>query len=562
MGRDVFDDILAGYFRHYPVDATSLGHHAGDGVWPDLTEQGRLDRIDWIDASRRALESPAAELSHDAEVDRRVLLAELAALRFNEESLREPAWDPLSYVYLFGEGLFSLLARDFAPRDVRLRNAVSRLQGLPAALDAARANLSASDRPRPVSRLHTGTAVDGMAGVAELANDVVTEARDLHDPALEVEAAEMANHAIAAIDRYVAWMRDELLPLTDTDFRLGPELYASKFRHTLQTELTPNELERLAMAALDHAQGEMFRLTGELWDQWTDSPRPRDDRAATRSLLDRIVADHPDADGLVEFCRAEKTRLQAFLVQHDLLDVPDEPLEVIDTPTYLRSFAGAMLLPSGPLDTGVKSYFAITPPDDDWSPERQESYLRENNSRLLRLTTIHEAVPGHYLQLTYANRVPSMVRAVFGSGTFCEGWAVYITQVMMDLGFGAEDPALMLVHWKYFLRTITNAILDIRVHTGELTEDEAVQLLVDEAFQEEAEARVKWNRARLSSTQLSEYFLGSTEMHAVEAEARRRTAANGTEFTYRPFLESVLAHGSPSFPILRQLLFGSTGSPG
>jgi uncharacterized protein (DUF885 family) len=182
--------------------------------------------------------------------------------------------------------------------------------------------------------------------------------------------------------------------------------------------------------------------------------------------------------------------------------------------------------------------------------------LRENNSRQLRLLTIHEAVPGHYLQLAWSNRCASLARAVFGSGVFAEGWAVYATQVMMDAGYGADDPALLLNHWKYFLRAVTNTLMDIRIHAGSMTEDEAMALMVDGGFQERAEASEKWSRARLSSTQLCEYYLGSVEMTELERDARRRADADGGSFAWRPFLESVLSHGTPPMPIIRDILSG------
>ena len=202
-----------------------------------------------------------------------------------------------------------------------------------------------------------------------------------------------------------------------------------------------------------------------------------------------------------------------------------------------------MLIPPGPLDRGPGQLLRHHPSQRGVADDRRESYLREDNARLLRLLTIHEAVPGHYLQLAYSNRTDSLVRGIFRSGVFAEGWAVYVTQVMMDVGYGADDPALMLVHRKFYLRSITNALMDIRIHAGAMDEAEAMELMVEGGFQEEGEATNKWDRARLSSTQLCEYFLGSigcTAWSARRAAAPRRRAS---EFVYRPFLESVLAHG-------------------
>jgi uncharacterized protein (DUF885 family) len=555
--RALAADVIDGYFRLNPVHATEIGNHDHDGVWPDLTDAGRRARADWAaDAAARleALEPDA--LSRDERIDRRILLDNLAAHRFAQETLREESWNPLSYVYLFGNGLFALLAREFAPAPDRLRSAASRLRGLPQALADARATLQ-DGGPRPISRFHTQKAAERMEGITDLARTALREAEETGDQGLIGEVRAATEQAEAGVDEFTAWLRDELLPAVDGDFRLGPELYAQKFGHALQTRVTPQDLEATASAAYDEVRAEMVRLARDLWPSWVaHEDAPADDGEAVRRVLDAIAAEHPRADELLEFCRQENERIEAFVRQRDLIGLADEPLKIVWTPEFLRAFGGAMLIPPGPLDRGLDSFFAITPMPEDWSEERKESYLREDNMRMLRLLTIHEAVPGHYLQLAYSNRTDSLVRAIFQSGVFAEGWAVYVTQVMMDVGYGSEDPALLLVHWKFYLRSITNTLMDIRIHAGSMTEDEAMQLMVEGGFQEEGEAANKWDRARLSSTQLCEYFLGSVEMHELEAEGRRRAAAEGREFAYRPFLESVLAHGTPSMPVIRDVLFG------
>jgi uncharacterized protein (DUF885 family) len=551
------EDVLDGYFRLHPVQATEIGHHAHDGEWPDLTDAGRQARSSWLAGAIQRIEAvEAASLTHDEAIDRRILLENLAAMRFGEETLREASWNPLSYVYLLGSGLFALVARDFAPLEERLGSAASRLRGLPAALDGARQTLVGGG-PRPVSRFHAQKAAERMAGIVDLARTAVAEAEKVEDAALRAEVAAAAEQATRAAGAFEEWLRDDLLPDADGDFRLGAELYAAKFGHALKTEVTPDQLEERAVAAFAEVRGEMVRLARRLWPDWVrDRPLPNDDGETVRAVLDAIAMDHPAAGELLDFCREENARIETFVRERDVIGLADEPLQIVWTPQFLRAFGGAMLIPPGPLDRGLDSFFAITPMPDDWSEERRESYLREDNDRMLRLLTIHEAVPGHYLQLAYSNRCPSLLRSIFASGVFAEGWAVYVTQVMMDLGYGADDPALLLVHWKFYLRSITNALMDIGIHAGSMDEEEAMRLMVEGGFQEEGEAANKWDRARLSSTQLCEYFLGSVLMHDLEAEARRRADADGQPFVYRPFLESVLAHGTPSMPVIRDILFG------
>ena len=292
--------------------------------------------------------------------------------------------------------------------------------------------------------------------------------------------------------------------------------------------LTPERILAEAEREFTAVRAEMVRLARDLWPAWCPG------RAAARRTRRRSFAGSstrsPRSTRRRTTCSSsaaqENARIEAFCRERDLIGMAEEPLEIRWTPVFLRSFAGAMFISPGPLDKGQKAFFAITPMPDDWTDEQRESNLREDNDRMMRLMTIHEAVPGHYLQGVYANRCPSLVRAVFESGLFAEGWAVYVTQVMMDVGYGADDPALLLTHWKFYLRSATNAIIDARIHCDGMTEDEAVALMVDGGFQEEAEARAKFDRARLSSTQLSTYFAGSMEMWDIEREVRRRAAVD------------------------------------
>jgi uncharacterized protein (DUF885 family) len=560
------DETLRDYYAHSPVQATSAGIHDHDDRWPDLSAQGRADEAAFLRGTLEKFQSlDAAQLSRDEAIDRQVLTYYLEADLFALEDLGDLTWNPMSYVYVCGDGLFALLAREFAPRETRLVSAAARMRGLPSVLEQARENLTSrrqgqegNGTRREVSRVHTEKALKTMPGVADLARTAAAEAEDLEDAELQRAVQSAARQAVEAVDSYVEWLERELMPRATGDFRLGPELYDRKFRHFLKSEVTPDQLEARAQASYDEVRAEMVRLARELWPEWIPSePMPDDEQELVRRVLDLIAAHHPAAEELLDFCRAENGRIEAYVRETDLLGLADEPLQIIWTPPFLRAFGGAMLIPPGPFDRGLDSFFAITPMPDDWTDEQRESYLRELNSRQLRLLTIHEAVPGHYLQLAWSNRSGSVLRSAFQSGVFAEGWAVYVTQVMMDVGYGADDPALMLSHWKFYLRAIINTLIDIRLHTRGMEEGEAMQLMVEGGFQEQSEAANKWDRARLSSTQLCEYYLGAVEMTDLEHEARRRASVSDAEFVYRPFLESVLSHGTPPMPILREILAAS-----
>ncbi|HYM83355.1 MAG TPA: DUF885 domain-containing protein [Candidatus Dormibacteraeota bacterium] len=583
--------FLAEYFRLHPLRATDVGEHAYDDRWPDLTERGRAERLDFYDRWAAELGAmPDESLDRDERIDRDLLTLELAAHRFAEVELDELAWDVVAWAYLLGDGIFPLLAREFAPLPVRLASVAARLETMPAVVDAAIASLVGSGG-RPVPALHAETALGQLPGITELAMDAVAQAEaatadpEVADLLPRLRAA--AELAAASVSRLEAHIRDVVIPAAEGDGRLGRELFEAKLGHTLMDPELP--LERvLQRAEREYAtvRAEMIRLAGQLWQAMRPGePRPTAesegsqaaaDQRTVRLVLDAIAREHPAAEDLLEHCREELGRIEAFVRERDLIPLPEEPLDIRWTPVFLRSFGGAMLIPPGPLDRGQRSYFAITPAPEDWTPERVESSLRESNDRQLRLLTIHEAVPGHYLQLAYSNRCPSLVRAIFGSGVFIEGWAVYVTQVMMDVGYGAEDPALMLAHWKFYLRGVINALIDARIHAYGMTEDEAVTLMVEGGFQEEAEARNKYKRARLTSAQLSTYFVGSLAWWDIELERRRRDAeAAGVPdpqaavpdpplvggfgetpgFSYPRFLVEALDHGSPPTSLLRRIMF-------
>ncbi len=590
--RDFFD----AFFLAYPVLATQVGDHRFDNRWPDLSGTGRLARIALLRRWRARFAALAdLGLTPDERVDRQILLETLDGYLFEEEALREETWNPLFYVELIGNGFFLLLAREYAPWHHRGEAFVRRLRHLPEVVAAARENLLGMP-DRPVSRLHAETALRQLAGIPELIDEAVrvADANRYDEDAFRLPPrfADAVPIARSALDDLRAYLEHDVLPRARGEGRLGPELFARKLRHVLASDLTPEQLRERATRDAASVRAEMARLARQLWPTWlADEPLPGGDGAdaeaagrasvaddlIVRRVLDAIAREHRRPAELLDYCTREVARIERFVRRNQMIGLPREPLELTWTPTYMRAFGGAFLDPPGPLEKGQKSLFWITPPGDDWPPDRVESYLRENNDRMLRLLCIHEAIPGHYLQSFWSNRCPSLVRSVFASGTFIEGWAVYITQSMMDVGYGRRDPALLLTHWKFYLRSIINALLDVGIHAGSLTEDEALRLMVEGGYQEEEEARAKWLRARLTSTQLSTYYAGSAELWDLEIEARRRWAESHGgrredvpdprvvggygdigDFDYRGHLEALVAHGSPPVRWLRRIVLGET----
>jgi uncharacterized protein (DUF885 family) len=582
-------DLLVDLFTAYPTWGTEVGFHSVDGRWPDLGEGGRQARLTMLrDHAARLAAFEVEDLSAEQRIDCDILQDEIEKALFGDEVLRDEAWDPLHLVYLMGSGLFGLLSREYAPWPQRGAALLARLEGLPELTRQALAGLTGLPE-RPVGLLQLDTALAQLPGVTQLIDAGVEEARtrgasgEAGDLVAPIEAA--AEEARRAIETFRAALDGEVRQRASGEGRLGPELFARKLRLTLSSDQTPEDLRERAWADYRAVRTEMVRLARVVWPAWLpDEPLPdvpagdRDaESALVRRVLDAIATEHQSPDGLLDFCRAEIDRISTFCREHDVITLPDEPLTITWTPLFLRAHARAFLDSPGRLDRGLRSHFWITPPDESQGSDAVESYMREENDRMLRDLSIHEAIPGHYLQLAASNRCPSLARTIFTNGLFAEGWAVYITQVMVDLGYGADDPAFVLTHWKLYLRAVVNAILDVEAHTGSLTEEEALDLMIRGAWQEPDEARGKWLRARISSTQLSTYYVGSLEMWDLEVEVRRRAAlaAGATEdavpaqrvagglgatpgFDQRAHLEAVIAHGTPAIKWCRRILLGET----
>jgi uncharacterized protein (DUF885 family) len=579
--RAFLDDLFAAL----PTLATSVGYHAHDDRWPDLSEAGRLARLEMFARHASALEAlPDDEISMGEAIDLGIVLEALEGLRFESEVLRDEAWDPLTCVLVLGSGLHELLAREFAPWRHRGAAFLWRARRLSEVLDVARGTLVGLP-DRPVALLQTETAIERLPGITALVDEAIDEARRQAGPdAIAIlEGLEVVRREVAtAVDAFARHLETVVRPMAVGEGRLGSELFSAKLRHALSSDLSVEALRARAQRDFDAVRAELVRVARGLWpDLHPGATMPADGDEVVRQTWLAVAAHHQTADGLLDFCRRETAAIEAFVRGTGLIGLPDASLRITWTPEFLRPYGGAFLSPPGPLDRGLVSEFWVTPPDPAWPAARLESYLREENDRMLRVLCIHEAIPGHYLQLDWSNRTPSLARAVFGSGMFAEGWAVYITQVMMDVGYGADDPALLFAHWKYYLRCVTNTLLDIGIHVDGMTEADAMALMVAGAFQEEQEARAKYLRGRLSSTQLSTYYVGSLEMWDLDLLARRRAAeavgagadavpepalvggfGDTPGFDRRAHLEAVISHGSPPIHWVRTILLGDDASAG
>ncbi|MGW4244770.1 DUF885 domain-containing protein [Nocardia sp. NPDC004722] len=514
-----------------PHLATSVGDHRVDDRLPDFSRAAVRGRVAMLrEASHALAEVDDEDLAPEDRVDLALLQQRVDGMLFELTDVCEHEWNPL--VHNPGPLLHHLLSRPFAPAEVRLEALHARLTALPDALATARAVL------RDSPRVHVETAIGQFTGVAALVREQVPVLA-AEEPGFEIEPA--AAEAMSALTEFTAWLTDRL-DSSDRDPRLGRRLWEAKLWHTLDTDLSSREILERATAHLEQLSGEIRSAAGEL----LGVANPDDD--TVRKALAQLSADHPGNDTVVAVAADALAEATAFVRAHGLVSLVEDPLVIEEMPEFARGVAVAYCDPVGPLETAeLPTFFAIAPTPADWSSDRVTSFYREYNDHMMRNLTVHEAMPGHYLQLARARRFrgSTPIRALCWSGTFIEGWAVYAEKLMADTGFGGLPVRLQQL--KSHLRMTINAILDQSVHCDGMARAEAMRLMLDHGFQEEGEAAGKWRRTLLSSTQLSTYFVGYTEVAAL-------AAARPIVTPPRDWHDAILAHGSPAPRHLRTLL--------
>ena len=549
---DAFQKIAHEYIEQYlrtnPEDATELGDHRFDGQLTDYSPEARAKELATQKEFRDKLSAlDGSQLTGANNVDFRMLKENIDYQIFKAEELKESEWNPLVYMQSLANSLYLLVARDFASPEQRTPNLRQRMEGIPRVIAQAKANLQHSPR------VYTETAVEQTQGAINLVREELAPLLD-RVPQMKKELAPLQQKTAAALEDYKNWLQNDLLPRSDGNFRLGAEKFRKKLRFALASDLSMEEILKRAQADLKQTQTAIYETAVPFYKKYfpnADSATLSDKHKVTAAVLDKIAEQHPDDATVVGYAKEVVGEATNFVRSHNLVTIPDTPLDVIAMPEFKRGVAIAYCDSPGPLDKTGKTFFAVAPTPKDWSKERKESFFREYNNYMIRDLTVHEAMPGHYLQLARANEfsAPTLVRAIFRSGTFIEGWAVYCEQMMAEQGYGGSEVKMQQL--KMRLRAIGNAILDQSIHAGNMTEKEAMDLMMKETFQQEGEAVAKWKRARLTSAQLSTYFVGATEHLDLRAAEQKKL---GKDFELRKYNDQVISYGSPPVKYVRELM--------
>lgn len=554
-----------------PSSASQAGyhHHRDPKTGKDLTLDSLLDDVSpagfaaqrtlyakWRDRFHK--EIPLASLALEDAADWRLINDQIALNLLELDQIQNYRHNPTSYVELLGSALFQPITDNYAPEAVRLDDVLSRIAAIPSFVNQARSVLADADP------IFIKVAIEENEGNVNLVQNTI--ASDVAKNAvLKSRFEKVAPPAIAALKSFSQWLQSDLAKRkTDRTWRLGKQFYDQKFRLVMETDITSEQLLTEAEAEFSKTRAEMLQLALPLHRQYYPdhdehaslSQQDRENKIISE-VLQKIADDHPDRNALIETAREDLVGIRQFIVEKKIVTLKArDNLKVIPTPEFARgiySVGGFHSAP--PLDPNAEAEYWVTPISPSTPEDSAESRLREYNNWVLKWLCIHEALPGHYVQAEHANDVQPvtrrLVRALYGNGAYVEGWAEYIAQNMMEQGFADHDPRYRISYLKVWLRAIGNSILDVRMQTMGMTDEQAMNFMMKDAFQTRAEAEGKLQRAKLSSTQLPTYFVGTEEWWRLR---RAYEASKGKAFTLADFHDRALDEGALPVPWLKDIL--------
>ena len=542
--------FIEALWKQNPDYASSMGYHKYDSLLliPDAAQ--RQADASFAQNNLAALGKFTLDsLSPNNQIDLRLLRNELRAERWYADTLKSWQWNPAHYN--LGAAVGELLNGRHFRLDRRLRNISDKISHAAEFYAAAQATISNPTKEHielAIKQNAGGLAVFGSALADSVRKSGLTEAEKM---TLTTRVAT----ARTAVQGYLDFLKNNVLTKGPfRPFRIGKELFEQKFTYDIQSRFTAAEIYQQALQHKAELLHDMGHRAARLYPKYFPGQKaPADTLALITAVINQLTLKHAPRDGFVDAVKRQIPTLVAFVNEHKLLTQdPSKPLVVRETPLYMRgSGAGASVSAPGPYDKGANTYYNVEPLPAEWTPAQAESYLREYNDYTLQILNIHEAIPGHYTQLVYANRSPSLVKSIFGNGAMVEGWAVYSERMMLESGYGNNSDEMWLMWDKWNMRSTLNAVIDHAIQAENMSEKDVVALLRREGFQEEAEAQGKWLRATLSQVQLSSYFTGYSEIYALRQELKQQ---EGQAFDLKTFNEQFLSYGSAPVKYIRELM--------
>ena len=554
-----------------PVNASQAGYHKHkdpkngktidlDAQLDDVSPQGVAAQEKFYRAWRHRFqtETPVASLNAQDAADYRLIDDQIALSLLDFEHIQSYKHNPTGYVELIGNAMFLPLTQEYASKEVRFGDVISRIGQIPRFIAQAQSELIDSDP------IFISTAIEENEGNINLVDSVAIDI-----PAgslLKAQYDKVAPAAKKVLTDFNDWMTNDLAkrPASGRTWRLGKEWYEEKFRYVMETSITPEQLLADAEAKVKAVRAEMLQLALPLYkqmypgqDDYGTLPTRERENKIIAAVLNMISDEHPQRDQLIEAVKADVEGIKQFIREKRIVSLGSrENLRVIPTPEFMRgSYSVAGFHSAPPLEPTAEAQYWVTPIDPKMPEAKVESKLREYNNYTLKWLTIHEALPGHYVQAEHADDVEPpnrrVLRGIFGNGAYIEGWAEYIADVMTEEGYLDHSPKFGLVRRKILLRAISNSILDIRLQTMNMTDQQAMDLMLNDTFQTQAEAEGKLRRAKLTSTQLPTYFVGIRQWWELR---KKYQAAKGSAFNLQEFHNKALDQGPLPIEYLEKII--------
>ena len=546
-------NFLNGLWKLSPDWATSEGFHKYDSLLLIPNDQSRDKLLTYAKVQLDSLSRFEVTTLNDAnKIDYHVMENELESIEWSIQDLKAYQWDPSSYNVT---GTFAyILNEHYAPLANRLRHFFEKMANVPAYYKEAEKQIK-----DPVSDL-TELAIDQhTGGLSVFEKDFEDSLKKSTIPQPEQkQMLDRAKTTADAVRAFTEWLKN-LKNDHPRSFRLGKDLYADKFKYDIQSESSPQQMYNAAVERKKDIHHDMAVISKKLWPKYFGTkPMPSDSLDMIAMVIDTLSAKHVEPDKFQSAIENTLPKLTAFVRAKDLLTLdPSKPLVVRKEPGYMAGVAGASMSSPGPYDKEGNSYFNVGSLNG-WPAGKAESYLREYNDYTLQILCIHEAIPGHYVQLVDANKAPSLIKSVFGNTAMIEGWAVYSEEMMLDNGYDNDEPEMRLMWYKWHLRSVCNAILDYRVHCENMSKQDALKLLMHEAFQQQAEADNKWKRVTETSVQLDSYFIGYKEIIDLREAYKKKM---GDKYKLKDFNEKFLSYGSAPVMLIKEAMLAKEVIP-
>jgi len=547
------NNFLERLWKLSPDWAASVGYHKYDSllVIPDDKSRDKLVNFAKVEIDSLS-RYEVTTLSDANKIDYHLMQNQMEELEWSIQQLRAYQWDPSSYNLI---GTFAtILNEHYAPLAQRLRHFYQKMANVPAYYKEAEKQIK-----NPVAELTSLAIEQHEGGLNVFEKDFEDSLKKSTIPQAEQKLMlDRAHLSAETIKGFAAWLR-ALKNDHPRSFRLGKDLYSAKFKYEIQSESSAQQLYNAAVERKKNIHHEMAALSKKLWPKYFGTKAmPADSLDMIAQLIDTISSNHVNPGEFQSAIASTLPKLTAFVKSKNLVTLdPTRPLLVRKEPGYMAGVAGASMSSPGPYDKSGNSYFNVGSLAG-WPAEKAESYLREYNHYTLQILCMHEAIPGHYVQLVYANKTPSLVKSVFGNGAMIEGWAVYSEEMMIDNGYN-PDPEMKLMWYKWHLRSVCNTILDYGVHNENMSKQNAIALLTHEAFQQAAEADGKWKRVCETSVQLDSYFTGYKEIIDLREAYKKKM---GDKYTLKDFNEKFLSYGSAPVRYIKEAMLAKEPVPG